>query len=168
VTATQQQNIFEDWLSKHRSVLFKVVRAYAKTPMDRDDLFQEICIQVWKSIPSFRAESSVVTWIYRIALNTALRFSERSEKHVSAHLENIEHLLQDAPIEHDARLDWLYAEIANFDPIDRSVILLMLDDFSYREMSAILGITESNVGVKINRLKKQLISKSKKIQPHGI
>ncbi|MDQ6901895.1 MAG: RNA polymerase sigma factor [Bacteroidota bacterium] len=166
---TEQQHIFETWLDKHKALLFKVVRAYAFTADDRDDLFQEIAIQVWHSIPNFRQESSAPTWLYRISLNTAIKWVRKERKHPQAEtLDNVEHVLQESKITMDERLAWLYEEIYKLDEIDRSVTLLMLDNFSYKEMADILGISESNVGVKINRIKKQLISKAKKIKVYGI
>jgi len=169
VTETKQKHIFENWLDKHRSLLFKVVRAYAFTAMDQDDLFQEIAIQVWHSIPTFREESSVATWLYRISLNTAIKWVRKERKHPQAEtLDNVQHILQESKIQIDERLAWLYEEIYSLDEIDRSITLLLLDNFSYKEMAGILGITESNVGVKINRIKKYLISKSKKYDNHGI
>jgi len=135
---------------------------------DHDDLFQEIILQVWHSIPRFRGESAVTTWLYRIALNTAIRWVKKGKKFSTAEsLDNVQHLLQENRIAVDERLTWLYAEIYKLDKIDRSVTLLLLEGFSYKEMSAMLGISESNVGVKINRIKKQLIAKSKNYD-HGI
>jgi RNA polymerase sigma-70 factor (ECF subfamily) len=167
VTEKDQIDILEEWLKLHKGLLFKVVRAYTKT--DHDDLFQEIIIQVWRSIPSFRQEASVTTWLYRIALNTAIKWTKKEKKHAEAEtLDNVQHLLQEHSIQPDERLNWLYEEIYKLDEIDRSVTLLLLEGFSYREMSAILGISESNVGVKINRIKKQLIAKSKNYDNHGI
>ena len=169
MTEQEQKQIFEKWLSQHKGLIFKIVRAYAFTAMDQDDLFQEIIIQVWHSIPSFRQESSVTTWLYRIALNTAIKWTKKERKHSQAEtLDNVEHILQECRAQIDERLAWLYEEIYKLDEIDRSVILLVLDGFSYKEVSAILGITESNVGVKINRIKKQLITRSKKYDYHGI
>lgn len=163
MTEKEQQHIFEQWLSQHKALVFKVVRAYAFTAMDQDDLFQEISIQVWRSVTAFRQESSVTTWLYRIALNTAIKWVRKERKHQQdGNLEEVEHVLQENKMPVDERLVWLYEEISRLDEIDRSVTLLMLDNFSYKEMADILGITESNVGVKINRIKKHLISKSKK------
>ncbi|MEO7047522.1 MAG: RNA polymerase sigma factor [Ferruginibacter sp.] len=159
----EQQQIFETWLAKCKAVIFKVVRAYAFTTAGQDDLFQEISIQVWNSIPNFRQESSVTTWVYRISLNTAIKWIRKERKHPQPEtLDKVEHVLQENRMPMDERLAWLYEEIYKLDEIDRSVTLLMLDNFSYKEMAEILGISESNVGVKINRIKKQLISKLKK------
>jgi RNA polymerase sigma-70 factor (ECF subfamily) len=162
VTETEQQHIFETWLSQYKALIFKVVRAYAFTAMDRDDLFQEISFQVWRSVPAFRKESSAVTWIYRVALNTAMRWIRKERKHQQqGSIDHAEHLLQENTVARDERLTWLYEQIHQLEPVDRSLSLLMLDGFSYKEMANIIGITESNVGVKINRIKKQLIIKSK-------
>ncbi|GAB4006313.1 RNA polymerase sigma factor [Spirosoma sp. KCTC 42546] len=166
----EQNHIFEMWLSQHKALLFKVVRAYAFTAMDQDDLFQEIIIQVWHSIPTFKQQSSNTTWMYRIALNTAIKWLSKERKHTQSQetLDHIQAILQESTIEMDERLTWLYEEIYKLDEIDRSISLLLLDGFSYKEMAGILGISESNVGVKINRIKKQLITKSKQQDCHGI
>ena len=164
MTKTEQEHIFENWLHQYKVLIFKVVRAYAVTGMDIDDLFQEITIQIWHSVPTFRQESSATTWIYRISLNTAIKWVRKEQKNFKAEaLDNVQHILQESKIQMDERLAWLYEEINQLDEIDRSITLLLLDSFSYKEMADILGITESNVGVKINRIKKHLISKSKKI-----
>ena len=137
--------------------------------MDQDDLFQEIAAQVWASIPSFRRESSAATWIYRVSINTAIKWVQKERKHPQAGgIDDVEYVLHDSGMPTDDRLAWLYEEIHQMNEIDRSIALLLLDGFSYKEMAAMLGITESNVGVKINRIKKQLIAKSKKYDYHGI
>jgi RNA polymerase sigma-70 factor, ECF subfamily len=166
VTENEQQQLFETWLSDHKAVIFKIVRAYAFTAMDQDDLFQEIIIQVWRSIPAFRKECSATTWIYRISLNIAIKWVRKEQRHYrSESLEKAAHLLQENPI--DERLLWLYREIRQLNEVDRPIALLLLDGFSYKEMAAIIGITESNIGVRINRIKKLLVTKSKKEDYHG-
>lgn len=169
MTEDEQKHIFNTWLQQHKALVFKVVRAYAFAPMDQDDLFQEIALQVWHSIPKFRHESAETTWIYRISLNTAIKWGRKERKRSPVErLDSIEHILQENRAQVDDRLAWLYEEISRLDEIDRSITLLLLDDFSYKEMAYILGISESNVGVKINRIKKHLISKSKNYNHHGI
>ncbi|GAB4049981.1 RNA polymerase sigma factor [Spirosoma litoris] len=166
----EQNRIFDTWLGQHKALLFNVVRAYATTAMDQDDLFQEIVIQVWHSIPTFRQQSSSSTWVYRIALNTALKWVGKERKHAAAQesLDNIPAILQETKVQVDERLTWLYEAIYQLDEIDRSITLLLLDGFSYKEMATIIGISESNVGVKINRIKKQLITKAKQQDYYGI
>ena len=154
----EQERIFDDWLSRHRNVLFKVVHAYAFTPPDRDDLFQEIITQMWNSIPRFRGDAAVTTWLYRVALNSALAWSRKERKHRerTEPLEPHEPALHETARVPDHRLGWLYEQIAELDHVDRSLTLLLLDGLSYRQMAETLGISESHVGVKINRIKSHL------------
>jgi RNA polymerase sigma-70 factor (ECF subfamily) len=167
VTGQEQWDILEEWLRLHKGLIFKIVRAY--TTEDHDDLFQEIIIQVWRSIPAYRREAAVSTWLYRIALNTAIKWTKKEKRHSDTEpLDNVQHLLRESREPVDERLSWLYAEIFKLNEIDRSITLLLLEGFSYKEMSAILGISESNVGVKINRIKKQLIAKSINYDKHRI
>lgn len=170
MTEKEQHNIFDQWIHDYRAMLFKVVRVYAPTPADQDDLFQEIAIQVYRSVPNFRNESAVSTWLYRIALNTAMRWSTQEKKHTHGHnpVEEYEYLLKASTTKRDERLDWLYDEIGRFDEIDRSITLLLLDGLSYKEMAEVVGISESNIGVKIHRIKKHLTEKSKKYDHHGV
>ncbi|HMJ68614.1 MAG TPA: RNA polymerase sigma factor [Cyclobacteriaceae bacterium] len=170
MTEPEQQSILETWLTQYKGLVFKIVRSYAFTAMDREDLFQEITVQIWRSIPTFRAECAVTTWIYRISLNTAIRFSQKERKRSGnqTDIEGVRHTLHENNISQDERLSWLYAQIAKLDEIDRSITLLMLDGFSYKEMAAIVGITESNIGVKINRIKKHLMIQSKTYDNYGI
>ena len=159
---SERDRIFGEWLAGHTGILFKVVHAYAFEHADRQDLFQEIVIQVWRSVDAFRGDSSVPTWMYRVALNTAIAWMRKEGRHQRGkqELEVVEGLLttasSDAP---DPRLEWLYHQIAQLKDVDRSVALLLLDGFSYKEIAAIVGITESNVGVKINRIKSALAGK---------
>lgn len=168
MTEEQQQTIFKEWVGNHSKVIFKIANAYTNNAMDKDDLFQDIAIQIWRSLPSFKAQSSVITWIYRIALNTALNWVRKEKgKKDTEPLEKVEHVLQESEENLDEQLKWLYREIYSLGLIDRCLVLLLLDNYSYKEMSAILGISESNVGVKINRIKKYLVEKSKK-QHYGV
>lgn len=162
MTENEINQIFQTWLKDHKALLFKIVRSYAFNEEDRDDLFQEIAIQVWKSVAGFKNQSAVTTWLYRVALNTAIKWTGKEKKHQEGHqsLDVGQHIIaSQQPL--DDRLVWLYEEIAQLNKVDRSLTLLLLDGFSYKEMSKILGISESNVGVKINRIKKHLTTKSK-------
>jgi RNA polymerase sigma-70 factor (ECF subfamily) len=159
---SERDKTFGDWMTGHKGILFKVVHAYAFEHADRQDLFQEIIIQVWRSVDAFRGDSSVPTWIYRVALNTALAWTRKESRHRRGKepLEGAECLLVVAPLEgRDPRVEWLYHQIAQLKEVDRSVALLLLDGFSYKEIAGITGLTESNVGVKINRIKSALAGK---------
>jgi RNA polymerase sigma-70 factor (ECF subfamily) len=155
---SERDRIFGDWLAAHTGILFKVVRAYAFEHADRQDLFQEVAVQVWRSVDAFRGDSSVATWIYRIALNAAISWMRKQDRHQRGKqpLEIVEGLLTASAEETDPRVEWLYRQIAQLKDVDRSVALLMLDGFAYKEIAAIAGISESNVGVKINRIKAAL------------
>jgi RNA polymerase sigma-70 factor (ECF subfamily) len=161
VLDTERDRIFNDWLAGHKGILFKVVHAYAFEHADRQDLFQEIVIQVWRSVDAFRGESSVPTWMYRVALNTAIAWTRKEDRHQRGKqpLAVVEGLLTTAAAAPDPRVEWLYRQIAELKDVDRSVALLLLDGFSYKEIAAIVGITESHVGVKINRIKSALAGK---------
>ena len=114
MTEKEQLVILEEWLKLHKGLIFKIVRAY--TVADHDDLFQEIIIQVWRSIPTFRQEASVTTWLYRIALNTAIKWTKKENKYAGAGtLDNIQHLLEENRTAIDERLSWLYGEIYKLD-----------------------------------------------------
>jgi RNA polymerase sigma-70 factor (ECF subfamily) len=168
MTEQEHKDIFEQWLHQYQALLFKVVRAYAAQKADQEDLFQEVCLQVWRSVPRFKGASAVTTWLYRIALHTAItwkkKLSKREELSILYEREMPE---QETSSQKNAQLEWLFSEITRLDKIDRSLALLLLDGFSYKEMADILGISESNVGVKIYRIKKQLMKRAQKHPAHG-
>ena len=166
----QRDQTFRDWLHGHQGILFKVVHAYAFTVADREDLFQEIALQVWCSVDAFRGESAVATWLYRVALNTAIAWNRKEKRHQHGKepIEAADALLETALPGRDPRLDWIYAQIAQLDEVERSLALLMLDGFSYRDISRILGLSESNVGVKINRMKASLAAQLAKEEHDGL
>jgi RNA polymerase sigma-70 factor (ECF subfamily) len=133
-------------LADHKGILFKVVHAYAFEHADRQDLFQEIVIQVWRSVDAFRGDSSVPTWLYRVALNTAIAWTRKEDRRRRGKepFEGVEGLLTTSSSDgRDPRMEWLYHQIAQLKEVDRSVALL-LDGFSYKEIASILGLTESN------------------------
>jgi RNA polymerase sigma-70 factor, ECF subfamily len=161
---SERDRIFGEWLAGHQGILFKVVHAYAFEHADRQDLFQEVVLQVWRSVDAFRGQCSVSTWMYRVALNTALAWTRKEGRHQRGKqpLEGVEGLLTTSPSEgRDPRVEWLYQQIAQLKEVDRSVALLLLDGISYKEIAAIVGLTESNVGVKINRIKSALAGKNR-------
>ena len=160
---SEQRQIFNEWLDGYRALLFKIIRAYAFNEDDRNDLFQEISLQMYRSIPNFKGTSTVSTWLYRIALNTAIKWSTKEKKHSDGHDEvgNMLNVLVAGDEPKDDRVAWLYDQIKQLNQIDRSLTLLLLDGYSYKEMSAMMGISESNIGVKIHRIKKYLVNNSK-------
>ncbi|WP_421762832.1 RNA polymerase sigma factor [Ekhidna sp.] len=163
---SEQRKIFNEWLENYRALLFKVIKAYAFSEEDQNDLFQDVCMQMFRSVPNFKGNAAVSTWLYRIALNTAIKWSTREKKHVDGHqeMDKAAHILMASEDSKDERVDWLYDQIKQFNEIDRSLTLLLLDGFSYKEMSQMMGISESNIGVKIYRIKKILVNNSKQYE----
>lgn len=151
---------FIDILNSHRGLIYKVCNLYCSDTDDRKDLFQEIILQLWKSWGSFRGESALSTWMYRVALNTAITHFRKDKQRGNA----VSILEIDIPDiqEHDEteeRMKQLFKAIDTLDKIDKSVILLFLDEKSYEEISEITGLSKSNVGVKLNRIKAKLSTK---------
>lgn len=164
MTEAQQKQIFDHWLEEHKGILFKVIRSYAQQAADQEDLFQEIALQVWRSVPGFKQNAAVSTWLYRIALNQAIKWSLKSRKAEEQHGdEELHRVLRPQEEVPDERLIWLYEQIQKLEAVDRSLCLLLLDGYSYKEMASIVGISENYVGVKINRVKKHLTEQSKKM-----
>jgi RNA polymerase sigma-70 factor (ECF subfamily) len=166
----EQKAVFDSWLSTYRGVLFKVIRAYAFTRHDQEDLFQEIATQVWISVPGFEGHSAPSTCIYRVALNTAISWSRKELRRpdTTHALAAVETTLELRNSEVDRRLEWLYEQIARLSEIDRSLAVLLLDGFSYKEMADALGISETNVGVRIHRIKAYLTRESTMESRHAI
>ena len=153
---------FRQWLGEHKGLLVKVVRAFADGPTDQDDLLQEILLQVWLSLPNFRHDSKPTTWLYKVALNTALvwKRGERRRRSTESSLSTSEAAaprVRSAEVEQNDRVvDELYAAIRALPPAKRALVVLYMDGFTYREIADVVGISESNVGVSLNRIKKEL------------
>lgn len=162
---SQRQRTLEEWIEAHSGLIHKVVRAYAFSRHDAEDLLQEIAVQLWDSVPRFRGNAKVSTWIYRVALYAAIAWSRRERGHAERTEALITIPAEEEPKE-DPRVAWLYAQIAKLDPVDRSLALLLLEGLSYREMAETLGITESNVSVKVHRLKRTLTERSEAPTEH--
>jgi RNA polymerase sigma-70 factor (ECF subfamily) len=156
-------SLFKSWLAQHEAAVLKVARAYTLTAEDSQDLVQEILLQVWRSLPQFQGRATAATWCYRVALNTALgwRRQEQRRRTRQQPILEVDELPVDRPdgaqqlVEREL-VDRLYAAIRQLSRIDAALVLLYLDDFSYQEMADVLGISESHVGVKLNRAKKTL------------
>ena len=166
-----REAIFKRWLTQHTGLVFKVARTFAPSDADRADLVQEIFLQLWRSLPRFEGKAKESTWIYRVALNTALAWHRGENKRRTAQtpLLAIEELAEpDDPVarEREELVANLYAAVRRLPKVDAALVLLYLDDLSYREMAEVLGISETNVGVKLNRARKTLTELMKEV-PHG-
>ena len=143
--------------------MLKVARAYTLTKEDCQDLAQEILLQAWRSLPKFAGKASPATWFYRVALNTAMNWhrNDRPRRMRQKPLLETRSLAVESAdsvelMEQRELIEQLYAAIHHLPESDVALVLLYLDDMSYREMASVLGISESNVGVKPNRAKKAL------------
>jgi RNA polymerase sigma factor (sigma-70 family) len=153
------QERFLALLDEHKKILYKVAGSYSRTPEDRQDLEQEIVAQLWRSFDRYDESYKFSTWMYRIALNVAISFyrgeSRRSRSTVSAG-ESILEIADPRATEPDAGLQILRRLIAQLDELDRALILLYLDGNRHDTIAEILGISETNVGTKIGRIKQRL------------
>lgn len=146
-------------INKHRGILFKVCNLYCNEREDKKDLFQEIVLQLWKSFPTFREESKYSTWMYRVALNTAIsNFRKESKKPIRRTISDEELEIPDVSYLSDQseNLGMLKQAIDQLTSIEKAIIMLHLEEKSYEEISKIIGITRTNVGVKLNRIKNKL------------
>lgn len=143
-------------IKANQGIIHKICRLYRDSPEDREDLFQEVIFQLWRSYPSFSGISKVSTWLYRIALNTAMASFRKNKPNVTL----AEYLpdVQFEAINNEAseKQEKLLAGIKQLNEADRALIALYLDELSYQEIAGILGISESNVGVKLTRIKIRL------------
>jgi len=168
MTAQQQETIFRRWLDQHIGLMLKVVRGCAASPQDQDDLFQEVLLQTWSSIPAFRGEAKETTWIYRVAFNTALAWRRVERRRREGHEQFLK--FDVSPQAHPSHLDSqpeqeiverLYTAIRQLPKVDASLALMHLDGLSYQEMAEVIGISENYIGVKLNRIRKQLADQLK-------
>jgi RNA polymerase sigma-70 factor (ECF subfamily) len=150
-----QEREFVELLTKHQNIVHKICHVYLNEPADKEDLFQEITLQAWKAVKNFRGDAQFSTWLYRVALNTAITFYKREQRAIiSSAAYPVAHSTEHDPVEEQVAA--LYKAIGNLSKIDKALVMLYLDDFSYKEMAAMLGMTVSNVGVKMNRIKTKL------------
>jgi len=146
-------------VQEHRLLLYKVCRVYCFTEADRQDLFQEIVIQLWKSYPAFRGDSKFSTWLYRIALNTAISDLRKHKRRPSiTSTDDIPPALPEMtwPGEEEQQLQQLYAAINRLSDVEKALVMLYLEDKSYEEMEEIMGINQNNLRVKMNRIREKL------------
>jgi len=154
-------SVFLNWLEQHSASVMKVARAYTLTSEDTQDLAQEILLQAWRSLPRFEGNSSIATWFYRVALHTAMNWHRKDKPRRSKQkpLLEVQALSEDSSkeqIQQRETIEQLYQAIHQLPKTDAALVLLHLEELSYREIAEVLGITENNVGVKLNRARKAL------------
>jgi len=158
MTTPALQERFQTLVDDHKKILYKVCNLYCRNRGDREDLAQEIVIQLWRSFGSFDERCRFSTWMYRIALNVAISFYRREDARTRYVLSDEEHLLNavgETAIESE-EIQILYEFIGGLDPLNKALVLLYLDGNSYLEIAGVLGISETNVATKISRLKQTM------------
>ncbi|MGV3773697.1 MAG: RNA polymerase sigma factor [Verrucomicrobiales bacterium] len=169
MTIPEQHERFDQWVMAHRGILHRVANGFA-SGNDQHDLMQELLLAVWKSIPAFRQGAQPSTYIYRVSHNAAMTWQRKQKTYrrkvddFEAAVAPDEFMSAAASNEGDPEiLERIYQEIRKLSPVDRSLILLSLDGVSYREMASIHGLSESNVGARINRAKEKLSTALKEV-----
>ena len=144
---------FSALIEEHKGIIYKIANSYCRNAEDRKDLIQEIVVQLWKSHGRYDDRFKLSTWIYRIALNVAISAYRREKKRSVSPLEEI--IIEPAAEQEqvDPKIVTLHRIIDQLDELNRALMILYLDDNSYRDIAGILGLTETNVATKINRLK---------------
>ena len=146
-------------ISENKGIIHKICNIYCNNSEEKNDMMQEITLQLWKAFPNFRSNSKFSTWMYRIAINTAITNIRRSKKNP------LKEVLFESQIEYpekedmaglDEEINQLYKAIAKLKEVDRAIILLYLEEKSYNEIGEILGLSEKNISVKLVRIKTKL------------
>lgn len=143
-------------IDRHQGILHKVCRLYRDTREDQEDLFQEIIYQLWRSLPSFAGTAKFTTWMYRIALNTAMAAYRKSKPRLVLGHTFPEQADEDGNAERQHREERMFAALKQLNDPEKALIALYLDELSYREIAELTGLTENNVGVKLNRIKTKI------------
>ncbi len=155
-------------LETNIGIILKISNAYTRTSHDREDLISDIAFEMWKAYPNFKGKSSISTWIYRVALNTAMNFNRRNRKNKDFIQKAIE-LHNSDPLgdnEGNPQMDLLHECIAELDAFSKAIVLLYLDGYKHDEIAKITGISRTNVGTRISRIKEQLRNRANAKQVH--
>ncbi len=153
----EKETEFIKTIEQHQNILHKICSVYCCSQDDKKDLYQEMTLQLWKAYPSFQGRSAFSTWMYRVALNTAITISRKNQvqlKPEDTQLRIVKEMETLPDLSEDIRI--LYQAINRLNKIERAIILLWLEEKSYDEISEITGLTIKNVGVKLVRIKKKL------------
>ena len=151
---------FLQLVTTHKALIYKICHTYERDEGLRNDLFQEIILNLWKAFQRYEPTSKWTTWAYKIGLNVAI--TQRRKQRISTTLltDDFDKMLSDTPYDDsvEERLKAMYEAIAQLNATEKALMLLYLDDVSYADISEIIGITENNIGVKLNRIKSKLKS----------
>lgn len=154
----EKEQAFLKRIESHKGILYKVSKMYMDNHADQQDLFQEIVCQLWKSYDTFRNESQFSTWMYRVAVNTAIVFLRKEKRKVDKYEIASENIKDDEGDTHikESQLEHFYKAVQKLEKIDKAIIFYQLEGFSHKEIGENLGISEGNARVKLNRAKEKL------------
>lgn len=152
----QGKDFLQHFINANNSAINRLCKAYSRSADEYNDLRQEVYYQLWRTKDQFRGESATSTWVYRVTLNVCIGFSKKRSYLIQ--LDAIDPVFEESDLSKEEDIARLYEALKKLSKQDRAIILLYLEEKSYEEISAIIGITTSNVGVKINRIKKKLRS----------
>lgn len=155
----EQQQFFQEIIEQHKGILFKVARVYCPIETDRQDLIQEMMIQIWQSVHKYNDQFKISTWLYRISLNVAISFYRKNSTRANRFTvlnEQMTEIQTEDKAETEQQLNLLEQFISELKEIDKVLMILYLEDKSHYEIAEILGMSVSNVGTKIGRIKEKL------------
>lgn len=158
----ENERQFADIVRQHKSSIYSVCYMFAKDADEADDLFQEVLINLWKGMDSFRQESKISTWIWRVSFNTCISADRKKKRKKEVRL-SMDVILFESPDEDSRQIRMLHERIHRLQPFDRAIVMLWLEGISYEEIGAIVGISVKNVSVRLVRIKEML----KQMNSHG-
>ena len=151
-----QEQAFTDLVQEHKGTIYTVCYMFSKDVDEVSDLFQEILVNIWRGMGSFRGDSSVRTWIWRISFNTCVSFERKKSRRLKPIPLTMDINLFDDSEEELRQIQLLQRRIRNLGPFDRAIVLLWLENLTYAEIGEIVGISEKNVSVRLVRIKEKL------------
>jgi len=158
----QEEKVFKKILDENKNSIYRICRIYTVPPVEAQDLFQEVVLQIWKSLPNFKEKSKVNTWVYKIALNVCARSKNQLKKGNinTVRLESVEFKSSEFIPDSDQneKYNALYDCISALEKSDQPLMILYLEDLSYKKIAEITGLTENHTAVKIKRIRKKLMN----------
>ncbi len=157
----QTHQSFEQVIETNKGKIYRICRIYAVSPIEPEDLFQEVVYQIWKSYASFKGKSSISTWVYKIALNVCIRskarLSKKNDKTIRLDAIRFGTITHTTGIIEDKKYKALRSCISRLKDMDRSIVILSLEDLPYKEIANITGLSENHIAVKMKRIRKLLL-----------
>jgi RNA polymerase sigma factor (sigma-70 family) len=170
MTAAEKSDQFLAVVAANKGILYKVANSYCRDPDDREDLVQEMVLQVWRSFDRYNEQYKQSTWMYRIALNVAISFYRKANRRKQVHhplsASILSYVEPSETAETELQINRLHAFIAELKEIDKALMLLYLEEKSYKEIAEIMGLSETNVATKLSRIKAALKLKFSELNNH--